>query len=436
MGEELGKWKKIAWCMGSLTASLPYTVFTAYVTYFYVGLLGLPIEWWMIGFTAFAVWNAINDPLFGHFSDRTRTRYGRRIPWIMISVVPLGLTTYLLWVPPVGEGILLFVYFISIIFLFDTFYTIAVLNWTALFPEMFRSLGERASVNGLRQFFTLIAVALGLSLAPLLYGIFGWGAMGAVVGLATSVSLFISLLGSKEEPEHGEPMNFYPAFKKTLVNRSFASFGIYSFLFTFTQSVFLATAPFFVVHVLGAGEIELSLFYLVMIISTLISFYPWSKIQAKVGPRKVAIASSLMFCAVLSSLLFFVHSFGDSLIVMVFMGIPLAGNIISVDVLISYVIDEDELRTGRRREGVYFGVHGFIIRLSIAAQAIVMGAMLAGAGFVEGAAVQPAPALVALRLLMSAVPIAALLLGVLSLRFYPIFGKRLERIREHMERRH
>jgi GPH family glycoside/pentoside/hexuronide:cation symporter len=118
------------------------------------------------------------------------------------------------------------------------------------------------------------------------------------------------------------------------------------------------------------------------------------------------------------------------------MGAGLAGLIVLVNILIADVCDEDELRTGTRREGMYFGINGLFIRLAVSLQALVVSSMLHFAGYDAYLPVQPDTAILAFRALLTAIPITALTLSWLCLRAYPLHGARLEAVKSAVERLH
>ena len=119
----LRSWHKILYASGSLAVALSYQAFGTYIQFLYIDILGLKAALVGIGWALYGLWNAINDPLAGYWSDRTRTRWGRRIPWIAGLFIPLSLTFYLLWVPPSplvqADGIPLFIYFMALVLIFD-----------------------------------------------------------------------------------------------------------------------------------------------------------------------------------------------------------------------------------------------------------------------------------------------------------------------------
>ncbi len=112
------------------------------------------------------------------------------------------------------------------------------------------------------------------------------------------------------------------------------------------------------------------------------------------------------------------------------LGIGLGGLLILLEVLIADVIDEDETRTGHRREGMYFGVNGFIIRLGVSLQAVVTGLVLNTSGYNAYAAVQPATAVIGIRFLIAGVPLVALVLALISIWLYPLHGAKLAAVKE------
>jgi len=123
------------------------------------------------------------------------------------------------------------------------------------------------------------------------------------------------------------------------------------------------------------------------------------------------------------------------LVLAVPLGIALAGTMFIVDILIADVIDEDELRTGRRREGMYFGTNALVMRLSTLLVSLAV-LILAPLGYIEGAEVQPPSAIFGIKLLMSIFPILGLIVGLLIIRYYPIDKEYRERIKQEIERLH
>jgi len=432
-GHTLGK--KLLYSLGSLSASVSGQVVATWLLYFYVDVIRLPVALYSLGMVIYSVWNAINDPLAGHISDRTSSRWGRRIPYIAFLSLPLAIGLWLVWTPPAGlQGGSLFAYFVAILFIFDTLFTFVILNWTALFPEMYPSLTERAQVSALRQLLAILGMILAMALPPLLYSTLGWSTMGLILAAVTAAGLYLSLLGSRERPEArgGEPLDLIPALKATFVNRSFITLALASLFAQLTFVALPAAIPLFSKYVLGISDAQMTPIFLAVFGSAIVFFFVWNAVVPKVGPRTAFRWGLVLFALALSPFLF-IDTYTAILISAPFLGIGLAALMMIIDILISDIVDEDQVRTGTRREGMYFGVHGFVIRFNIALQGLIFGAVLTWGGYVPGA-VQTEQALLSIRLLMTAVPWVALALSFVAITLYPLHGERLARVKEQVAR--
>jgi GPH family glycoside/pentoside/hexuronide:cation symporter len=224
------KWHMIAYSVGSLGTTLSMQCFNTFVPIFYIDRLKLSPALFGLAMTIYAIWNAINDPLAGQISDRTRTRWGRRIPYVAFLTVPMVLSFILVWTPPFsvarGQMTQLFLYFTFIICLLDGLWTFVVLNYTSLFPEMYPNEKQRASVSAWRQVFTVVGLLVGVALPPLLYGPLGWPLTALIFAVVTGVSLLVSLAGSHEAKEFSqeEPLRLRAALLATFKNKSFLLF--------------------------------------------------------------------------------------------------------------------------------------------------------------------------------------------------------------------
>ncbi len=431
-------WKKLAWSGGSLAAGLTGQAVGAYTLFFYVDKHGLPLVYYNIAMIVWAIWNAVNDPLFGYISDRTKTRFGRRIPYILFLSLPYAVSFALIWwIPGVfaSNPLYLFIYFLAVLFIYDTLFTVVILNWTALYPEMYQSLRERSQVAAIRQVFGLLGIVLGVALAPLVYDSIGWAGMGIVFAVVTAVGMYVSLLGSEEHPEiHGEePVALVPALKFTFLNRNFVTFVLVSFFVQLSFEVMQAVMPLYAKYVLRVPDSQVTLLWAAIFGSALIMFFFWPLLINRIAPRKSIMVATALFAVGLVPFLF-LNSFTTTLIVLPFMGIGLAGLIMLIDILISDVIDEDQLRSGTRREGMYFGMNGFVIRLSIALQGLIISIILGRAGYIPAGAVEVQPETVvgALRTLMTWVPWVSLGLGFVAAWVHKLDGARLVELKKKL----
>jgi Na+/melibiose symporter-like transporter len=239
-----GRAGKLAYSVGSIGDTGFYQVINGWLLYFLTVKINL--NPWLAGLAfaiSFGVWNAINDPIIGSLSDRTRTRFGRRKPFIAIGA-PLTLLFFvILWIPPTGGKPLAVSYDIGV-FIFITIilaawawtYSMAAVIWFAIYPEMWESVKERSEVVVYRQVFAIVGGALAVAVFPILvaslsgeFGEFdGWIWAGLILGIIFAGAYLFSLLGIKERKEFlaEKPLSMGKAIKTTFSNRTLRTYVI------------------------------------------------------------------------------------------------------------------------------------------------------------------------------------------------------------------
>ena len=166
-------------------------------------------------------WDALNDPLFGYWSDRTRSRFGRRRIYMLIGAVPLGIAAWIMFSLPKGlNGVAAFFAVLLTFWLVDTFHTMTTVPYYALTPEMTRDYNERASLTSIRMVFSVVGYILGAAATTLLAGLFkgaglnlqqAWSLTGAVFGVIAMTTTIVTTFSVKEKPElAGEPSQLPP----------------------------------------------------------------------------------------------------------------------------------------------------------------------------------------------------------------------------------
>ena len=447
------RFAKIAYGVGNLGQALFFNTVQTFLIFFYTdvvrldpGLVGLAFA------ISYGVWNAINDPLVGVLSDRTRTRWGRRIPYIALGAPLTFILFVLIWSPPLGGSPLtdpshtgIFIYFAVIIALFDLAYTAVSVTYTALFPEAFESLKERTEVSIYRQVAAMIGTALGLAIMPVIVGALserfgdlgGWTGAGLILGLVGGGAFGFSLLGSRERKEvsEEEALPLTTAFKETFTNRSFLAFVGANLMICYIWSWLSAMVPFFTKYAIGAEEEQMSLIFIGMFVTSM-AFYPlWRKIALRLGSKRTLALSVTLFVVFLLPVLF-VANVPQAFVMMLFVGAANSGITLVRDIVLSDVIDEDELRTGRRREGSYFGVNAFIERLVMVLIGGSTFLVLGLSGYNAELATQPPSVALGIRLGMGLLPAVALVIFLAALKFYPLGKEQVVALRERLEELH
>ncbi|RKQ88787.1 MFS transporter [Brockia lithotrophica] len=413
------RYAPLTYSAGNFAVGLMTQAFAAFVLYFYVDYLGASPLYISYAMAVHGIFNAVLNPLVGQLSDATRTRFGRRIPYIAFGFLPLALVYGLLWNPPANPNLLV-LYFLFIVFLYDSLFVLVVLNWTALYPEMFPTPEERTSVAALRQFFGFLGMISGMVIPPLIASRTGWSAFGWIAAGFVSLFLGVSLLGARErEPSTTGTLPLWTSLKVTLTNRTFLVFVVANLAVQTGFALLTATVPFYAKYLLRLPEEKTALLYAAILLPSLLAMFIWGYVLKYVPPRRAVITALVYLSALLVSF-FFVTNLAIALAAGVLFGFGLAGVVILFDILLAEVIDDDARRNGVRREGIYYGVNGFVIRLSVTLQAILTGTVLTLGGYVPHAASQVPSALLAIRSLMGIWPMFFLLVAILLFRVFPL----------------
>lgn len=421
----------VAYGASAFPANLLLQTFSAFVVYFYVDHLGVPAGWVAGAMVAHGILNAVLNPLVGAASDRRRTRWGRRVPWIGLGVVPLVVAFALVWVPPALSPTGLVVWFLVVVAVYDVAYVVVVLNVSALFPEIFRTTAERARGNAPRQIFGLVGMILGTAGAPLLYGTLGWTWMAVLLAVVSLGFFAWSLAGMVERPvdvaavrEREAAVGLGAQLRYTFANRAFVTYVLGSLLLQSTTAIVLAAVPFYVRYVLGGAEADATFLLAPIFVAAIPAIVGWSWVVRRIGPR----STMLWVVAVygLATCLYLVPTtvLGAALAGLA-VGVGVAGLMQVLEVALAQVIDDDERRTGLRREGMYFGANGFVVRGSVIVQAVLVAAVLSASGYVEGTGdvVQPDGVATGVRLLLGGVPVLIAALAFVCFWFYPLRGR-------------
>jgi GPH family glycoside/pentoside/hexuronide:cation symporter len=429
-------WRTLFYSLGNAAGLLTYSTFNTFIQYFYTTVMGLPPEWVGRGWFAFGFWNAVNDPVAGWLSDRTATRWGRRRFFIGLLAIPTAIAFALVWLPPFDRdnSSALLVYFLVIISLYDLLQTIITLNQDALFPEMYSSTGERAQAASIRQLIGFAAGnGLAVALTPIVYENLGWSALALMWGAAAAGLHLLSLIGIQENPAFAKrrTVSFRDQLRVVTGNRTFAIVLGINFTTRFIIGVFVLVMPFYADYVLRIEGYQLTQLLLVLFASAGLSLLIWQRIIRQIGSR-AAMIISMIGTAILALPLIFVSSLTTMAIALGVLGLVVGGSALGPDMLFAEVVDDDYVRTGQRREGMYRGILGFIFRFPPALAGLILGEGLAAAGFDAdvAAAAQPEAVVTAIRAFAVVLPLLAVAAGVALLFAYPLYGHRLAAIQE------
>ena len=395
----------------------------AFLVFYYVDVKHLPASWGAVVFGLFSVLNALNSLLFGYISDRTRTRWGRRIPYLRFLVIPLCLIFALIWFAPFDGRIQkesLLVYFVIISTCWAGISVLYSTAYYALFSEMFPNFEERTDVNTLKGMLGISGLLLGVALPPILYSNLGWPWMGIIFAVILLIGFAFgsqNLFENHNEQETSQN-NILHDLKETFSNRNFVLVAIQRTLWEFSATVLSGNAAFYIKYSLGESDGLTSIFLAVMFISAVPFLFVWKKITLRIKTRNSMILGSILN-GFASLLLFFVKDITGALLVAVLIGFGVSNFFAIADTIVAEVIDEDTRKTGQRREGLIWGNIYFMAGFNMVLASLVFGLITTACGYDSSLALQPDSVGLGFRILIGICPLAAGLLSAVVLSFYP-----------------
>lgn len=381
---------QILFAIGGLGENVTFQAVTAWLIFFWagrgnpenalipIGLLGI-----LLGVGRFI--EALDDPIIGYLSDKTKSKWGRRFPYIFIGAPLVALSFFLLWTPPqTSPTTLNAIYFFVVLQFFFLTYTIVSAPYEGILPEIAKTSTDRVSTSAWRVLFGVIGAGIGLVGSSLIIQWFGFPAMGATLGIIGLLAFWVAIFGIKKRlstSTESAQINLHQALSATLSNNQFLVFSLAFILFSLGLNLLTALMPFYVKIILGLNEGMVAIFSGLVLFSMLISLPLHNWLTTKWG-KKWAYSRSMLVLALLFPLLAFVgflpqaSPITQTLILVALIGIALAGQFVFPNAILADVIDFDATKTGLRREAIYYGMQNTLQKFSFAISSLIFGATL------------------------------------------------------------
>ncbi|MFW9949716.1 MAG: MFS transporter, partial [Candidatus Thorarchaeota archaeon] len=351
----------------------------------------------------------------------------------------------LIWLPPFSGEMAQFFYLLIMLLLYDTAYTLIALPTDSLFPELYTTVQERTQVNTIRQ----ILAAIGLILAALVPGIFigdqstrdGYLMNGIVTTIIVGVAMFIFLKwGAVEREEfkldYKQGFSYFKALSISFKNKGFVLYIVMFFFYEYVLLLLATIVPLFAEQILGTtSAFEVSILMGLLYIIGIVSMFLWKKLDVKLGGR-IGYGISMISYVLATIPMLFISSYMSAIISVLFMAIGFGGMLYFIWYIVADVIDDDELKTGVRREGMFFGIANFFMRLSMILSITTISLVFTE---VEWEKYDPNPGIdvmVALRFLFVVVPAIAFGISLVALYFYPFTKKKVLEMKEKLAELH
>ncbi len=359
--------KSFNYAIGMFGTSIPINMLKTYAAIYYVDRLGMTTPQLAAILLIYTFIDALDNPVYGFLSDRTRTRWGRRRPWLVIGTPLLVLAFIAFYSTPeflAGES--LFAYALLFYILTGTLDSVINANYGALFPELFRTDTSCASTNALRQAFQLVAMIISIALTPVVTSAIGFQMTAIIYGILGGVVILYMSLTSREvhfRPDEDKPQ-LWSSLKDLFTNRKFWMAGLANAFYSAAMSLVLASMPFFVKYTLGLQDSQATLLFGAVLLIAIACVAVWARLVRRFSLMPVW-RSALLTLTVAFIPLFFANSVATAVVASALVGFGFAGVITTMDLINAKVMDEDTQKHNLRREGLISNALGFMNRLNV-----------------------------------------------------------------------
>lgn len=386
--------KSFNYAIGMFGTSIPINLLKTFAAAFYVKDLGLitAAQWATILFV-YTFIDALDNPVYGYLSDRTRTKWGRRKPWLLIGTPLLVLGLIFFYSPAAFLAGRSAMAWVMLFYIFTgTLDSVINANYGALFPELFPDDVSRAKTNALRQAFQLVAMIISIALTPIVTNALGFSMTSIIYGILGGAVILYMALTSKEreiEPDEKKPQ-LWDSLKTLLTNWKFWIAGFANAFYSATMSLVLAALPFYADYKLGISSLQQTILFATVLLIAIGSVAVWAALVRKYGLipvwRAALIALTLAFIP-----LYFANTFVLAIICSALVGFGFAGVITTMDLVHAKIMDEDRLKHDVRREGIISNALGFMNRLNGLFTSLAFLLITRFFGFVSGDEPGPNP---------------------------------------------
>ncbi len=442
---------KLGYGAGGASDAIAFEFVAAFLLFFLTDMAGVdPVFGGMI--TSIAVlWDAITDPIIGNLSDRTKTKLGRRRPWLLATTVPLVASTIFLFstVDMVGDA--KNAYYLVCALVFWVSYTAFAIPYYALGPTLTANYDDRTVMRVIAQSWQYVGVFISTALPAYIVAWLlergstdaeAWSTAAAIIAVSGGVLILVVFLSTKgrdiipetETKENSRKTNFFKDCLEILKMRSFLIITASAVVYRVGYAFFLVSIIYYCLYNAGLDEGAVGLFYTVLSAAGL-AFVLLLGVLAKKIDKKAMIVIFIGISGLIMIGFSFINiSTLTMLMIYAVFYTPGAATFWTLNIGVVYDLAEiDEFKNNKRREGTTFAFFLFTSKLGYAAAAMLSGTLLSAGGYDPNAEVQTEAALNQINNMFTLYPGIMFVLSALIMLAFPINKKRHELLTAQLE---
>jgi len=438
-GSKLPLSVKLGFGIGDLGGNLFFTAMGFYSLIYLTDTVGLAASLAGIAILIGKFWDAVTDPMMGYISDRTRSRWGRRRPYLLFGALPLLLSMWYFFSAPdyTNAQTTGFLWATLALCLLNTAYTVVNIPYGSLTPEITKDYQERTSLNGFRFSFAVIGTILGAAVVLPIVNLAknphaGYSHVGLLFGLIMAATILTTFFAVRETSHKDEPRpktKFFETFLVVFKNKTYMRLAAV-YTLNLTGITFVQTMLVYYFKYIYKNE-AMTTIAMLLLLGVAMLCVPLSVLVAKrIGKKRTyQLALGILVVSCLA-IFFFAHTLGMifTFCVMVFAGVGIGFGYVPPFAMLPDVVEVDAIQTKTRKEGAYYGMWTFFSKIGVALAAALAGVFLGFAKFVPNVVDQASSALFTIRLMIGPAPALIFLLGILLIQPYPLDEQKYDAI--------
>lgn len=379
--------------LGDYAFNLFFQGTTLFLFLFYTDVLGIEVSTAGTIFLIATVWDAITDPLMGHWAGKTRSRWGRYRPYLLLASIPLGLSYMMMFYNIALTGTTLVIWALVWQMLFRTFFTLGNIPYSSLSSEMTYDSNERSKLAAYRMFLGYGGAMTVSYLTSTLMQTMGWLPeenayfyIGILFAVIASVLFYVCFQNTYELPpkENQQSVSLQGTWKMLQSNRPFGQICLFILVGMAGVVIFYQSLNYYFIYNLGEPT-WLGIGMLILFACLMLSLPIWLKMSEQIGKLNTLMLGCLVL--ILGSLSFYFNHWIAEYFFLVFIhmgiiGVGIGCAAFSFWAMLPDTVEYGEWKTGIRAEAILFGLGLFCLKLGLGLGSFILGHLLAFFGYI------------------------------------------------------
>lgn len=421
---------KLGWAIGQFAIASHMAIISVYLMFYLTDVHGMPGT--LAGTLVLIprIWNIVTDPLMGGISDRWRSRWGRRRPFLLAGCVIWGLAfAAMFWIPGDFKQVQKATWFFVCYFVVNTGLSLYHVPYSAMAAEMTRDYDERLSLASYKEIAARVSVMLTIMASPLLVqrapdALTGYRWVGMAAGGMIVLSGLVTFFATERAPAiafQNQTLSWKEQFRTFRANRPLFVLSSAYLLSSASDAFYSAMLIYFITLSLGQSSELMGILYPLGSLTAIVMTAVWARVGVRQGKNRACI---LAFAAAAGTFLLSLTVSGSRawmmFPLMVLIGASFSGVFLLPSAMVPDTVEYDERISGQRREGAIYGAWVFVQQTGMACGTFLVGVYLDAIGHRSGAALATPEEPLIIKLGFALVPAALLLAAIFIVRHYQL----------------